>query len=602
VPYTIPANNVASGHTGFYADQNNTADVLTGFGAGFSVRNTAYAGGADPTGAADSTAPFQAAITALGSNPGVITMPAGTFLISGPLVFGRNQGMTGQGRGVTKISYTGTGTCVAAFDSSFSSTLSFGGRFSGFTIDGTGAGASAVGMSWGNLGTARCSDIEIKNFTGGSAVGLKFKNGTTNVNWSEEAEWAGVLVSNNTVNVLYDTGSFDYSLYQFVIQANAGQDGIRFQNDASLEGVRFEVRGNFKTGVSSNTGAVLNFDPGNAAGTSRIDGQIFVSVECDGSSGVGHSTLVMAGSSSSKFVGTGVLEFLDETIAFQGANIVTAPGPQFGFSGRVVDHLLGKMSPGDALAVQGGSQWTEFGSLATAFPATIFLKSGDLQAFRLANGVNTVAFGSDLTRARKIDLFLAQPASGAKGTVTWPGNVVWPGGVAPVLKANNGAVDRIRLLYLPSETAWYGELIGAKAAPVAYLPANPASTISVNTPVMMGLGSTCVYTPAGTGLVQVNIAGLGATAGAAVQFNVGPRFGTGTAPVNGAADTGTRFGTTADQLIKVPSISGNTSFGFTAQVQLVTGTAYWFDLAISTNTAGDAASVSAVSMTITELA
>jgi len=599
--FTLPPDTRAVGTGNPPADMNAVVDALSETGAVQSVRNAAYAGGADATGAVDATAAFQAAITALGSNPGVITMPAGTFLISGPLVFGRNQGMTGQGRGVTKLAYTGTGTCVAAFDSSFNSSLSFGGRFGGFTIDGTGAGASAVGMSWGNLGTARCSDIEIKNFTGASAVGLKFKNGTTNVNWSEEAEWTGILVSNCTVHVLYDTGSFDYSAYQFVIEANGGQDGVRFQNDASLEGVRFEVRGNFKTGVT-NTASVFSFDPGNSSGTSRIDGQIFCSVECDGSSGVGHFTLSMAGSSSSKFVGTGVLEFLDETIAFQGANIVTAPGPQFGFSGRVVDHLLGKMSPGDALAVQGGSQWTEFGSLVTAFPATIFLKSGDLQAFRLANGANVLAFGSDLTRARKIDLFLAQPASGAKGTVTWPGNVVWPGGVAPVLKANNGAVDRVRLLYLPSETAWYGEVVGAKAAPAAFLPADPASTVSVNTPVMMGLGATCAYTPAGAGLVAINITGLGATATAAVQFNIGPRFGTGTAPINGAADTGTRFGTTADQLIKVPSIGGKTAFGFTAQVQLVTGTAYWFDLAISTNTGGDAASISAVSMTITELA
>jgi hypothetical protein len=457
-------------------------------------------------------------------------------------------------------------------------------------------------MSWGNLGIGRCADIEIKNFTGATAVGLKFRNGTTLVNWSEEAEWTGINIANNTVNVLFDTGSFDYSLYQFVINASSGQDGIRLQNDASLEGCRLEVRGNFKAGAG-NTASVISLDPGNASGTSRIDGcQIYVNVECDGSSGTGHFTLSAAGSSTSQFTGTGVLQFNDETISFQGANLVSAPGPLFGFSGRVVDHVLGKMSPGDALTVQGGSQWTEFGSLATAFPATIFLKSGDLQAFRLANGVNTAAFGSNLDRARKIDLFLAQPAGGAKGTVSWPGNVVWPGGTAPALKANNGAVDRIRLLYLPSETAWYGEIVGAKAAPAAFLPADPASTVSVNIPVMMGTGATCAYTPAGTGLVQVNVTGFGATATAAVQFNIGPRFGTGTAPVNGAADTGTRFGCLADQLIKVPSIGGKTAWAFTAQIQLVTGTSYWFDVAVSTNTAADAASVSGIGMTIQELA
>lgn len=558
--------------------------------------------GADPTGATDSTAAFAAAQAAAGGGAYQLVLSAGTYVLGTSQdlgVFGRGQGMTGQGRAVTTLSYRGNGTCVAAYDSSFSSSLSNGGRFSGFTIDGSSAGASAVGMSWGNLMMARCHDIKVANFTGASAVGLKFKNGTTQVNWSEEAEWTAINVNNNTVNVLFDTGSFDYSLFQFVILCSPGQDGVRLQNDASLEGCRLEVRGNFTAGAG-NTGAVFALDRGNASGTSRIDGcQMYVNVECDGATGTGHFTIKADGGSSSRFEGTGVLIFNDETVAFQGASINSPV--QFSFGGRVHEHSLGFMSPGDGLAVQGGSLYNERGSLVTALPGTIFLKFGDYHAYQLANGANAVVFGSLLTRVRRIELFLAQPSSGAKGTVTWPGNTVWPGGVAPVLKAVNNGVDHIRLIYLPVEGNWYGEMVGAKAAPAAFLPSDPGSTTSLNTPVMMGLGATCAYTPAGTGLVQVNITGLGATATAAVQFIIGPRFGTGTAPVNGAADTGTRFGTSGDQLIKVPSIGGKTSFGFTAQVQLVTGTAYWFDLALATNTSGDAASVSNISMTITEL-
>jgi hypothetical protein len=142
---------------------------------------------------------------------------------------------------------------------------------------------------------------------------------------------------------------------------------------------------------------------------------------------------------------------------------------------------------------------------------------------------------------------------------------------------------------------------GLPAAPAAFLPANPTATSSL-TLVMMGLGSTCTYTPRQSGIVQVNVSGFGTTATGAAQFNVGPRYGTGAAPNNGDAVTGTRFGCTTDQLIKVPSISGAVAFGYVAQITgLTPGTAYWFDLSLDTNTGADAASLSNVSMTFAEL-
>jgi len=414
--------------------------------------------GADPTGATFSDAAFAAAFTAAGSGPWQMIMGAGNYKLANSYTFGRNQGLTGPGSAVCSITYTGNGVCLTASDSSFSSSLSVAGRFGGFNIDGSAAGANAEGMSSGNLLRARCHDLRVANFTGASAVGVRFKNTASGSTWYEEAEWTGINVNNCTVCVLFDTGSFDYSVYEFMILANAGQDGIRLQNDASLEGCRLEVRGNFKTGTP-NTASVISLDPGNAAGTSRIDGCLmYVNVECDGTTGTGHFTLSAAGSSTSQFTGTGVLQFNDETVAFQGANIVTAPGPQFGFSGRVVDHVLGTMSPGDGLAVQGGTLWNQTGSLTTALPSTIFLKSGDIQAYQLANGVNTVVFGSVVTRVRRLELFLAQPASGGAGTVTWPANVYFQAG-KPNLSSANGAIDRVRLTFLPADNKWLGEVV-----------------------------------------------------------------------------------------------------------------------------------------------
>src|SRR5258708_25891405 len=73
------------------------------------------------------------------------------------------------------------------------------------------------------------------------------------------------------------------------------------------------------------------------------------------------------------------------------------------------------------------------------------------------------------------------------------------------------------------------------------LPANPAGTVSL-TAVMMALGSTCAITTNSSGRVLVTMTGQARTATAAVSCTTGGRYGTGTAPVNGAAGTGDRGG------------------------------------------------------------
>ncbi|HEU0266714.1 MAG TPA: hypothetical protein VFQ70_03730 [Candidatus Saccharimonadaceae bacterium] len=411
--------------------------------------------GADPTGATDSTAAFVAAQTAGGSGAYQLVLGVGTYTIgkSGDIKpFGRHQGMEGQGQSLTTLTYYGSATAIAAFDSSFDSTNSIGGSFSGFSIDGTNAGTNAIGMSWGNLLCARCHDISIYSFSG---VGLQMKNSGSTA-WSEEAEWTAIRLDSNAINVLWDTGSFDYSTYDFVIIALAGQDGLRLQNDAALEGVKLSIQGNFITGAG-NTAAVIAIDRGNSSGTSRIDGaQIYINVESDGSTGLGHTTILMNGSSSSQFTGTGVLFFRNDATPFQG--YTNTNGAQFGIAGVVNDPTLGEMSTSDALAVAGGSTWRTSGTLTSVNDAQIYLQFADVQAFQLASGSTALAFyGQPDKRARRIELFIAQPSSGAAGTITWPPNVLFPGGI-PSLSSTNGAVDRVRLTYIASSGNWYGEL------------------------------------------------------------------------------------------------------------------------------------------------
>jgi hypothetical protein len=139
------------------------------------------------------------------------------------------------------------------------------------------------------------------------------------------------------------------------------------------------------------------------------------------------------------------------------------------------------------------------------------------------------------------------------------------------------------------------------AAPQNYNPSNPTPTASQGTLVMMGLGTTCTFTPASSGNVKVTITGNTLTNTAAAQIGLGGRFGTGTAPTNGAAVTGTRFGASTDQAIRAANFNAGSPFAIDAILALTPGTAYWFDIALDTLTAADTAQITSVGVTIFEL-
>ena len=115
------------------------------------------------------------------------------------------------------------------------------------------------------------------------------------------------------------------------------------------------------------------------------------------------------------------------------------------------------------------------------------------------------------------------------------------------------------------------------------LPANPAGTASNSPGVMMGLGATCKITPIYSGRIHLAIMGSMLN-----NTNVGStfvilRWGTGAAPANGAANTGTAVtnfveGTSSVATYALPfSVSAPVS-GLTAGVQI------WFDLVVYANT------------------
>lgn len=120
-------------------------------------------------------------------------------------------------------------------------------------------------------------------------------------------------------------------------------------------------------------------------------------------------------------------------------------------------------------------------------------------------------------------------------------------------------------------------------------PANPTNTAST-TLVMMGLGSTCTITTTTRTRVRFTITGQlnNTTAGDGIKYQLA--YGTGTAPVNGAAISGTVFGTGP---VTANAIAGgaNPTYPFTATgiaTGLSTATAYWFDTQLAATIGGTA--------------
>ncbi|SDD95342.1 hypothetical protein SAMN05216337_1017142 [Bradyrhizobium brasilense] len=104
---------------------------------------------------------------------------------------------------------------------------------------------------------------------------------------------------------------------------------------------------------------------------------------------------------------------------------------------------------------------------------------------------------------------------------------------------------------------------------------NPTGTTSTSG-VMMGAGSVCAISPGYSGRVKFEIIGSTSNTTAGATNSVVARYGTGTAPANGAAPAGTALG----NFIAVNNAAGfGSSFTSNAIASgLAIGTPVWFDI------------------------
>jgi hypothetical protein len=169
-------------------------------------------------------------------------------------------------------------------------------------------------------------------------------------------------------------------------------------------------------------------------------------------------------------------------------------------------------------------------------------------------------------------------------------------GFYPVALAGGAALSN------PVTTAQGGTgLTTARAAPVAATPADPVGNDTTSLEMM---GLAVAVTPTSTGKVLAVITGTMRGVTVAEPVYSVAMYGTGTAPINGAAQTGTKFGVGVDSYFFTTSSSTSegTPVAFQQILSLIPGTAYWFDMAIATSNIAGTATLAAVTVSLIELA
>lgn len=145
------------------------------------------------------------------------------------------------------------------------------------------------------------------------------------------------------------------------------------------------------------------------------------------------------------------------------------------------------------------------------------------------------------------------------------------------LKGDNS----VTLYYDATTSRWRAMAVATPSfATYQATPADPTGQTPASPGVMMGLAGS--ITPKATGKVQVIISGIMKLGTAQRTANIELRMGTGSAPANNDASTGTKYGATS-QIVLSTGTGSNQQYQFVVQAivsSLTIGTAYWIDICI----------------------
>jgi hypothetical protein len=623
--FTIPSDTHVVGDTGHTTHHNNIADVLTALPGGVHVNNTAYAGGADPTGSADSTAAFAAALAALPTitifatppsggasatfHYGTIRLGAGTYKL-GPTTDIGNLGpfvsVIGPGSQSCKLAYYGTGKCLSLrstikpSDDTFDDLEAFGGSLNGFTVDGTNAGNGAVGLDYGDLeGGSLGPDLYVQNFAGTGSAGIDFNNV---VAWTENIYGRAVIRNcTNSVKFRVNGGddSFEYNDLTFKVYALANQNGVVLSGGANYSNGSLKLRANHLLSGSAQSSAALTVT-GQDGVTSlwsqfsfcRLD----VQAETDGSGAFGPTTVSFGNAGANAVYNcVGILSFGGANWTLSNWSVANSfAAGNFFFMGEVNGDT--NIAP----SVHGSTAFVGaliYGTSILFQNGGMPLGQGDFLPCTLNQNM-TVAFQNTTAGPQRKTIVITQAASGGPYTVTWPANgsptttspnIIWPGGMAPQMSSAPGAVDAYFLETMDGAT-WYGRAMQASAVPDAeqftclsasYTGSNVATAQKVFNATANGaitLAASTTYEFEGL----YNISTTGAT-----SHQLGVLFG-GTATLTSIAYTATSTnGTTAaTSAASVTFASVATVTNVTAAVAAATNSTVFLKGTVRVNAAG----------------
>jgi hypothetical protein len=351
---TIPPNTRAAGQSGHIGDHNNISNCLTSLVA-LSVLNTGFAGGADPTGAADSGAAFNAALAAaVAAGGGLVSIPAGIYKIITPISVNVNNTtvrIAGAGRWVTFLNMAATGDCLRMFDTSnFATRTNHGSGVTGITIDGTSAGIPSNGLRFGDIFQAEIN-VAVRNFLGAGSNGILFDNQNFFCEQMSAKAWVGNCTTCFTFNeggALTSTGSFERGDMDLYINSANGQAGVVFQNGAFVSDGRLGIHGNVATTTFMAVLTLTGTSPGGHPSPSNswiINSRLDIGVEMVGSLG---STIFLASGSNLISSCYGVIDF-SQGAAFANSNAngnFQFTGPVSGDTSLVSSRFDGTFSQG----------------------------------------------------------------------------------------------------------------------------------------------------------------------------------------------------------------------------------------------------------------
>lgn len=234
---------------------------------------------------------------------------------------------------------------------------------------------------------------------------------------------------------------------------------------------------------------------------------------------------------------------------------------------------VGSITAGDTSIVVGGTAAAP--TVVTASLAVIAADHASAGAITASSQkITNLANGTVATDAAAFGQITAANAGAvALSTVTAAGDLIAGTGNGTVGRLAVGTAGQ-RLVPIAGTPAW------RTMATLVNNPAAAAATTSGSL-VMSGYGGAASITPAATGVIMISIIGFGANSGLNNNF-LQIRFGTGTAPVNGAANTGSAG--SAQITLATTMLNFNASFCLVGLATgLTLGTAVWIDLAQATS-------------------